>query len=200
MKLTRLTAIAIVLLVGLAAEGFVQKPSVATVFSPRRGGNVFFLMVPQQKDASSNVISEPHGIAYRVYGETNYVELYRTKGWYSKTVLISNSGEYLVRIENPTAWTADMLKPEDKGLVFYANGRPYKEYTIAMLVKDKSRLVSRMGGLAWTADLRDGISALDVARLAPMIDESHKVHVWTVDKLHYTFDLQTGSIESSEAF
>lgn len=161
---------------------------------------MFFLMVPQQMDASNKVLSEAHGIAYRVSEGTNYVELYRTKGWYSQTVLISNSGEYLVRVENPTAWTADMLKPEDKGLVFYANGRPFKEYSIEMLVKDKSRLVSRMGGLKWTADLRDGISALDVARLAPMIDEAHKVHVWTVDKLHYTLDLQTGSIESSEAF
>ena len=56
-------------------------------------GNVYFSMFPRSRPGNH---SHGFGIAYRIGDNGSDVELWRTPGWYSTEVFLSNDGDFLV--------------------------------------------------------------------------------------------------------
>ncbi|MHC4757450.1 MAG: hypothetical protein ACYTE8_02225 [Planctomycetota bacterium] len=146
-------------------------------------GRFFFKMVPAKSTRTGyrqGVEGEAFGVAYSVEKNGSFKERWKTSGWYSRTVFLSNDGKYLVRIERfglGQEPTKDCL-----AIAFYNKGKLLKEYTTSDLVKDKSKVIKTVSHYMWLAR-ENGILRLD---------SQNVFHLKTIDGIIYQFDVTTG--------
>lgn len=136
------------------------------------------------------------GIAYSVGLEGSLHELWRTEGWYSFRVFISDDGESLVRLG---PWIrGSTLSLEHLAVAFYRHGELLKQYSTADLVKDPTKLRVSVSHYHWL--LTDTIRppAAYVGVVEPGIGYDGSFRLTTVDGIVYRFDLGTGAIKESQ--
>jgi hypothetical protein len=154
-------------------------------------GNVYFRMFPRSRPGNH---SDGFGIAYRIRDNGSDVELWRTQGWYSTEVFLSNDGDFLVAIG---PWNGGHEpRKEDLALAFYREGKLIKQHSTADLVKDKSKVSKSLSHYTWLArdaELMKSYNERDSeAELRVLPNNTFRLK--TCDGLVYLFDMTTGEI------
>ena len=109
-------------------------------------GIVYFRMFPRPRPGNW---SDGYGIAYRIRDNGSDVEMWRTRGWFSTEVFLSNDGGFLVAMG---PWNGGSEpRNEDLALAFYREGKVIKQYSTADLVKDKSKVMKTLSHYDWLA-------------------------------------------------
>ena len=159
-------------------------------------GRCYFLMIAPQTGKEAN------GVAYQVARDGSNEELWRTDGWYSSMVFLSEEGSYLVRL-NPSV-LGHKPSPNDLAVAFYKNGSLLKKYSTADLVKDGKKVVATVSYYRWMAADVEKENQLVNGGKAPGSDLEPKLLWWektfrlkTCDNISYVFDITTGDIRSS---
>ena len=119
-------------------------------------GKVYFRMFPRPRAGNH---SDGYGVAYRVRNNGSDEVLWRTQGWYSTEVFLSDDGYFLVAIG---PWNGgSQPRKEDLALSFYSDGKLIKQYSTADLVRTGRKYVDRVAtipGLHVTASCCDNPS------------------------------------------
>ncbi len=194
------TSITLILLASLPLCLLADSPAEPKplVFASSGGGSAFFTMLPAEYDADYKQIKEAFGIAYLLMADGTFKELYRTKGWYSFQVFVSEDGRYLVQMG---PWNVgDAPTREDLAVAFFKNGKEIKRYSTAELVKDPSKVIVSTSHYMWRApDFRKEYKGGEALALLPRMNDYHNEFVLsTIDGWTYYFDIQTGEIRKSE--
>jgi hypothetical protein len=100
-------------------------PCVTTSFN----GAVFFAMVPEYHDGIPQW-NGGKGTMYVVQTDGSLKPLWTVTGWYSRKVIISNDGVYLVRLSAGPIQDMQIKKPEEPLLWVYRNGNLLRKYEI----------------------------------------------------------------------
>jgi hypothetical protein len=155
-------------------------------------GSIYFKMFPGPHPGNH---SDDFGIAYRIRDKGADVELWRTQGWYSTEVFLSNDGDFLVAMG---PWNGGSeQKKEDLAVAFYRKGQLMKRYSTADLIKDKSKVGKSLTHYTWLArdaELKKPYNERDheaELRIFP----SNTFRLKTCDGLVYFFDMTTGEIK-----
>jgi hypothetical protein len=149
-------------------------------------GQCFFKMIPGKGKWQENkyvVTRMSFGVAYSIDENGNFKELWKTSGWYSSQVFLSDDGQYLVRMG---PWNSgNEPKKGDLAVAFYKNGNLLKEYFTTDLVKDKSKVKATASHYFWLAT-------------DPKLDGDNVLQLKTMDGIMYQFDATTGEIKKTE--
>jgi hypothetical protein len=110
-------------------------------------GWAYFKLVPS-RDFDEK---KSQGYLYRV-ADGEDVLIYRSDGWFSFNVLVSNDGTYIAR-RGP--WPQSNSPPETTpAVVFYVDGKKVRTYYVSDLVYDKSSLRHSISHYNWGDTLR----------------------------------------------
>jgi len=174
-----------------------QAPPQPLVFTSEGGGSALFTMVPAKLDADYKVTKKPFGIAYKLSEEGVLEELYRTSGWYSFRVFVSDDGKYLVQMG---PWNAGHRPEKDHlAVAFYKNGKLLKSYSTADLVQDPDKVMASASHYMWLAPHYNlKLSAGEAYSLRPRLDYDNKFTLNTIDGWTYEFDATNGKIASTK--
>ncbi len=170
--------IAIAVFLGFATSAVADSPATPKplVFASP-DGNYYFRLSPSPDFDEAKA----EGYLYRVDADADEL-LYKTKGWYSFSVLVSNDGNSLVRIG---PWPSQGQPPESTpALVFYSGGTEFRVFTVADVVKDLSALEHSMSHYSWGGSLEWADGGWD-----------GRVQVHTVEGTTIVFDIETAEIE-----
>ena len=152
-------------------------------------GGVYFRMVPRPGRSSDGF-----GIAYRIRDDGSDEELWRTQGWYSTEVFLSNDGEFLVAMGPWNGGTEP--RKEDLAVAFYREGKVIKHYSTADLIKDKSKVMKSLSHYTWLARDAEMISGSKRDPEAELrVFSNNTFRLKTCDGLVYLFDMTTGEIK-----
>jgi hypothetical protein len=136
------------ILCALASSAFTDSEAMPTpmVFASPSGWSYFKLVPSPDFDEKKS-----QGFLYRVAdGEDELV--YRSDGWFSFNVLVSNDGSYIAR-RGP--WPRSNSPPDKTpAVVFYADGTEVRTYYVSDLVKKKSSLQRSISHYNWGNTLR----------------------------------------------
>jgi hypothetical protein len=167
-------------------------------------GQSFFKMIPPKGKWQENkyvTTKEAVGVAYSIDEDGNFIELWRTSGWYSSELYLSLDGQYLVRMG---PWNeGHEPNNSDLAVAFYKNGNLLKEYSVIDLVKDKSKIQPTRSHYFWLARM-DYRNLPDMERKKweenrLRLDGSNNVfHLKTIDGIMYQFDATTGEIKKTD--
>ena len=146
-------------------------------------GKAFFKMIPERVVDESGKVKEAFGVAYKVTGDGEFVEQWRTSGWYSARVYISEGAQFLVRMGPWSPGYSPLAK--DLAIMFYKNGKYIKSYLTSDLVKDKKALLKPSSHYTWVKE-------------AHMQLYGNSFFVVTVDDIKYEFNLESGDIVKQE--
>jgi hypothetical protein len=124
------------------------------------------------------------GICYEATANDADRILWKTNGWYSYKVYLSNDSRYLVRAGN---WpSGEKLSDQHLAIAFYKEGKLLKKYSTKDLVKDPSAIELTVSHYFWKAG-------------ASVFDSSKQIfQLTTRDKIEYTFDITNGEIISQK--
>lgn len=151
-------------------------------------GRIVFKMVPAKWhiDEKNNMVidRDSHGVAYRLDEAGNFVEQWRTEGWYAFRAFLSEDGRYLVRLG---PWASDQEKHSDLAVAFYEEGKLLRQYEVRDLVKDPGKLEYSVSHYMWTPETQSRPPGL----------EGQIFRLVTIDKIEYLFDIATGEIEAT---
>ncbi len=167
------------------------------IFTPKYSGHVCFCMVPSQyAEPDHKLVREAFGVAYRLTIEGRMEELYRTEGWYSFNVFISDDGRYLIQMG---PWNSgDEVSEKHLALAFHKDGKLLKRYSTAQMVKDPDRIEVSVSHYRWMAPgLHEKLTDGQREALWPRLDNDNKFTLHTLDGWTYVFDATTGEIISS---
>lgn len=154
-----------------------------------QSGQYYFKMLPAKREWQENkyvITREAFGVAYTIDEDGNFKELWRTSGWYSFELFLSEDGQYLVRMG---PWNGGHEpKKEDIAVAFYKNGKLLKEYSVVDLVKDKSKIQATVSHYFWL-DKSPGSEA------KRRLDRDNVFYLKTIDGIAYQFYATTGKIK-----
>jgi hypothetical protein len=154
-------------------------------------GKVYFRMFPRPRPGNH---SDGFGVAYRVRDNGSDEVLWRTQGWYSTEVFLSDDGYFLVAIGPWNGGTQP--RKEDLALSFYSDGKLIKQYSTADLVKDGSKVRRSLSHYTWLA--RDSELLKPYSERDPEAElrvfSKHMFRLKTCDGLVCFFDMTTGNI------
>lgn len=160
----------------------VSRPSAWVAISSL--GDHLFKMVPAQGRFVGDkyvITEEAFGVAYEVDRKGDFVERWRTKGWFAQRGWLSEDGRYFVR-KGP--WASDYESRTDLAVAFYDRGRLLKEYKVKDLIKNPESLVQSASHYFWSPHVQtvpDGLA-------------STSFHLVMADKTTYRFNVATGEI------
>lgn len=153
-------------------------------------GAIYFKMIPRHEGEWG----DGFGIAYRLRPDGSDEELWRTDGWYSFEVFLSDDGEYLVAM-GPWSIGQEPSK-EDLAVAFYHRGKLLRQYSTADLVKDKSKVLASVSHYKWLArDIERYTDAKKDPESELRISWDNVFHLKTCDEIVYEFDVTTGKIK-----
>lgn len=163
-------------------------------------GNAMFKMVAPKwgkKGDDHVVVREPFGVAYEIDEEGELKELWRTQGWHSPELFLSDEGRYLVRMG---PWARDQENHTDLAVAFYDRGVLLKEYRVCDLLKDADKAEDSVSHYMWrpeeqseaTGFKREGGALLPTDKEPPLT-----FHLVMIDKTAYRFDVATGKVLST---
>lgn len=143
-------------------------------------GRYYFKMIPE----NGYDREKGKGICYEVKSDGTDKKIWKTKGWYSFKVYLSNDGKYLIRMGN---WSRGQeLSDKDLAVAFYKEGKLLKEYSTKDLVKDPSAIVRTVSHYAWKGDL-------------PVFNPYKNIfQLTTIDNIKYIFNVLDGEIISQQ--
>ncbi len=150
-------------------------------------GQIRFKMVPSAwRVKNGQVVTDrkAFGVAYRVGKNGEFEELWRTDGWYSFEVFLSNDGTHLARIG---PWASDQRNHSDLAIAFYDRGKLLKEYQVRNLIKKPDKLEESVSHYMWRPRKQS----------EPNGFRERLFHLVMIDKTSYTFDIDTGEITSA---
>ncbi len=160
------------------------------------GGEFFFVMIPEKGRVEGRayvVDRQAFGVCYRVNSDGKFEEQWRTHGWYSLEVYLSDDGRHLVRMG---PWSrGDRPARNHLAVAFYKDGKPIKGYSTAQLVRNHGAVIKSVSHYRWLARYRymaTGADPTDDAHLR--LDWNNIFHLTTVDGIKYEFDARTGRI------
>lgn len=172
-------------LVGRAFADSEMPPS--AYVSASDNGRFYFKMMPDPADPYD--IDSGFGTMFRVVPAGKDRIMWRTSGWYARTVYVSGDGLYLVRVDT---WPRGSgLSAKHMAVAFYKKGKLLKRYSTQDLVKDPSAVRKSSSHYFYLVKLY-GLSVSEKG-----IDE---FSLLTVDKMKYSFEVSTGDILSAVRF
>lgn len=186
----------------MCALGRADTPSwpVPLVFTNDSGSNVVFAMNPPLYGPDDKITREAFGIAYRLGTDGKFTEIYRTDGWYSFRVFVSQDGHYLIQMG---PWNeGDHPEKTHLAVAFHKDGKLLKSYSTADLIKDPSKIEATTSHYRWLAPARHRPARLMIdvdprdLKLHLSYDNVFTLH--TIDDLTYEFDATTGTIKSTK--
>lgn len=160
----------------------VSPPSAWVVTSPF--GDHLFKMVPAEGRFVGDkyvITKEAFGVAYEVDRKGDFVERWRTKGWFAQCGWLSEDGRYFVR-KGP--WASDYDGRTDLAVAFYDRGKLLKEYRVKDLIKNPEALVQTASHYFWSPEVQTAPDGL----------ASKSFHLVMADKTTYQFNIATGEI------
>ncbi|RBP46118.1 hypothetical protein DES53_102504 [Roseimicrobium gellanilyticum] len=168
-----------------------------------QGGRCFFKMIPEKWHYENNrpvKEKEAWGVAYELDENGEFVELWRTEGWYASEVFLSDDGRYLVRMG---VWPTISEKFDDVAVAFYDRGKLLKSYEVRDLVKQPHRIEFSASHYEWRPEQQtvpNGISTelFPGSFLQSDYLQGDYFHLVMIDKTAYRFDLATGNILATE--
>ena len=140
----------------------------------------YFKMIPSdQYDREKG-----SGICYEATVDNKDKVLWKSNGWYSFEVYLSNDGMYLVRMGN---WPrGHELSAQHLAIAFYKEGKLLKSYSTKDLVKNSSAIQVTVSHYFWKDK-------------APVFHAYEKrFQLVTIDKIEYVFDITNGEIISKK--
>lgn len=144
-------------------------------------GHFYFKMIP---DSSYDDTNKGTGTCFEVTGGETDKILWKTTGWYSYQVFLSEDGVYLVRMGN---WArGHEVSAEDLAVAFYKNGELIKSYSTKDLIKDASAIQRTVSHYFWSA------------KTPVFKPHENKLIIVTTDNLEYIFDISNGGILSQK--
>ena len=191
-----LTFVAIFLAAAMAKGDYPADPT-PLIFTPEYSGHVCFCMVPwQYSKPDRKVVREPFGILFRLTDDGKMEEVYRTEGWYSFKVYVSDDGRYLVQMG---PWNSGFeVSEKHLALAFHKDGKLLKRYSTAEIVKDPDQIEHSSSHYRWMAPgLDQKYPEAEKAALWPKLDYHNKFTLNTLDGWTYVFDATTGEITST---
>lgn len=164
-------------------------------------GNVMFKMVvPKwgEKAGKDVLVREAFGVAYEIDEEGELKELWRTKGWHSREVYLSNDGRYLVRMG---PWASDQVNHADLAIAFYDRGVLLKEYRVCDLLKDATnKVIYSASHYVWRPEVQGEETGFTREHRVLLPNEAEPplmFHLVMIDKTAYRFDVATGKVHST---
>lgn len=187
---------------GNIGRGDTPAPEYSYVATSWSGMCYFIMIQPSSLDGSQvDAGSKGCGIAYRLLSDGASKELWRTAGWYSPWVFLSEDGHYLVRMG---AWhEGQELSQKDLAVAFYRDGVLLKEFSTADLVKDQTKIVKSVSHYKWLAvDVERSHRIFGEAKISevvkPALSLDGTFRLETCDGIIYTFDATTGEIRNQK--
>ncbi len=153
-----------------------SEPDLPSYITASERGQFYFKMVPDP----SYDREKGAGICFEVIaGETDKI-LWKTAGWYSLQVYLSEDGEYLARMGH---WPRGQdVSPEDLAVAFYKKGELLKSYSTMDLIKDSSSVERTLSHYSWIKG-------------EPVYKSSeNQLIIVTTENIEYTFDMTSGEI------
>lgn len=136
----------------------------------------------------------PVGIAYELHEDGSMRELWRLKGWYFFKCFLSDDGRYLVAVsEFPVR---QKHSREDLAVVFYDRGKLLRQFYVADLVKDASKVDPSEALREWFFRKRE-IAKEFYGPEDPRFIGENSFSLTTVDGISYTFDATRGAITAT---
>jgi hypothetical protein len=183
MKIARIIAIAFSLapLPALMADS--PAPPVPWVTTSESGDYLFKMVPPKwRKEGGDYVIDrEAFGVAYKISGEGEFQEMWRTQGWYTFKGYLSDDGLHFVRFG---PWASDQKEHSDLALAFYERGKLIKQYEVRELIKKPDLLEDSVSHYRWQPEIQS----------VPNGFKDGSFHLVMIDKTTFTFDRTTGEI------
>lgn len=173
-----------------APSAFADSPRRPTplVFVPSSSSDVLFSMIPAGGG------QDAYGVVSRLDRNGEFVELYRTSGWYSFSVLVSRDGTYLVRTRS--SHFGKRPQEDHMAVAFYKHGELLKSYSTARLLKDHQRVARSVSMYRWQPESH-GLTEAQRQALRPRLGWDNIFTLHTIDGWTYTFDVTTGEIQST---
>jgi len=140
-------------------------------------GKYYFKMVPTRNS------KQGLGTLFEVNPNGEDKVIWKTEGWYSFAVYISENGEYLVRIN--VLPHGHELSDDHLAIAFYKKGELINSYSTKNLVKNPSAINRSIGSYKW----------LEKKIFAPY---ANRLVIVTVDNIKYVFNVSNGSIVSQK--
>lgn len=153
-------------------------------------GQFYFRMMPGKQEWDNR---HAYGEMYEV-SEGGDKLLWKTKGWYSFSVFVSDNGRHLVRMG---LWSSgDRPSQEDLAVAFYTDGKLVKSYSTKDLVSDPSKIERSVSHYEWYQVIiglhsRAGIND-------PFGGEPDTFSLITLADETFSFDIASGKIISEE--
>ncbi|MEK7433191.1 MAG: hypothetical protein AABZ74_08675 [Cyanobacteriota bacterium] len=139
--------------------------------------NYYFKMIPGKdfKDLG-------RGICYKITKNDTDEILWRTNGWYSYEVHLSQDGKYLVRMGD---WPSGEfnLNSKDIAVAFYKEGNLLKMYYTSDLIKNPSSVHHSISHYQWRDYNEKNFNM-----------KNNKFYLSTIEGITYIFDITTGNI------
>ncbi|QIF02561.1 hypothetical protein [Roseimicrobium sp. ORNL1] len=163
----------------------------------------FFKMIPAKWRYENNTPvkeKDAWGVAYKLGKDGEFVELWRTEGWYASQVFLSDDGRYLVRMG---VWPRTNEEYTDVAVAFYDRGKLLKSYEVCDLIKRPHRIEHSVSHYWWMPKeqtVPNGImrELYPGSFLGSDYSQGDFFHLVLLDKTAYRFDLATGDIISTE--
>lgn len=162
-------------------------------------GKYYFEMLPPQWESGVRK-NDGFGIAYQLLRDGTNKEMWRTDGWYSLEVFLSEDGSHLVRVESEILGHEPSCN--DLAVAFYENGKLLKQYSTADLVRDKTKVVATVSYYRWQAsdvdrrqEMVSGVKVKDELAEPRLLWWEKTFRLKTCDGIVYVFDITTGNIK-----
>jgi hypothetical protein len=149
-------------------------------------GQFYFKMIPERfhfKDNIKIIDSLAFGQAFKLNEDGSSEKLWGVSGWYSFKTLLSDDGEYLVRMGD---WPeGSEPSHNDIAVVFYKEGKEIKKYSTAELIENKENVQATVSHYFWLSydDEYPQISAY-----------SHVFSLKTIENKVIEFNISNGEI------
>lgn len=158
-------------------------------------GRFFFTLLPPLWNEQGKTTQKPFGVAYELRENGTLHELWRTKGWYAFNCFLSDDGRYLVVVsEFPVR---QKHSREDLAVVFYDRGKLLRQFSVADLVKDASKVDPSASLREWYFRRRE-IAEESPGPEDPCFTRENNFSLTTIDGISYSFDTTRGAITATK--
>ena len=155
-----------------------------------REGRYFFRMMP--RNGGTDQKHDGYGIAFRVQFDGSDREVWRTEGWFSFQVFLSDDGHSLVAL-GPWGYGREP-KQDDLAVAFYYEGKLIREYSTDELVDDHTAVLASTSHYFWLARDRLHFSDTSAGEHEPRFTRPDRFQLKTIDGITYIFRTETGEI------
>ena len=174
-----------VLVMSLLSWGvvFADEPPGQHDYTKEVGEEYIFVMLVEPSFGGHYELNESIRSTYSqsgLYRKNGSPEPLWTIDWYANQVDVSSDGKHMIR------WGDYFMFYEQMALEFYENGQLIKSYAVNDLVASPESLPESVTYFYWKKD-----SSLN--------DEQKRLHVRTLNREEYTFDITTGEIVMSSS-